>query len=359
MTDERERIVRSLLDQAAWCNALGSPLYAGLLERTAGDVREGGAAWAVLRDHPSQDIANPLRLLGSVHRLVLEGKAPGLARHYPSAAGSLAAGDPWPAFRRVLEEQADAVRAGLALPVQTNEVGRCAALLGGFLLIALKTGLPLALAEIGASAGLNLRWDQYRYQSRDDGWGDPRSPVRFVDPFPAATPPLSVRAEVDEMTGCDLHPVDPTSEEGRLTLLSYVWPDQVERLDRLRGAFEVAARVPARIDRADAAEWLPRRLEEVRAGVTTVVFHSVVEMYLSVEQRAHLRGAIMEAGARATADAPVAWLKMEHLAGSTPSPSGPVGIGPRNVHLTVWPGGEERAIATATPHGPPVYWHGV
>ena len=89
-----------------------------------------------------------------------------------------------------------------------------------------------------------------------------------------------------------------------------------------------------------------------------MVFHSVVEMYLAVEQRAHLRAVISDAGARARADAPVAWLKMEHLAGTPPDPSGPAGIGPRNVHLTVWPGGEERAIATAAPHGPPVHWHG-
>jgi hypothetical protein len=356
--DERERIVKALLDQAAWCNALGSPMYGGLLERSAEDVRAGGPVWAVLRGHRPADVADPLRLLGSVHRLVLLGAAPGLAQHYPSAGGSLSAGDPWPAFLKLLEERADTVREGLMRPVQTNEVGRCAALLGGFLLVARQTGLPLALAEIGASAGLNLRWDRYRYESGGEAWGDPAAPVRFADAFPGATPPLSVSAEIVERIGCDVRPVDPTSEEGRLTLLSYVWPDQLERLERLRGALEVARDVPAVVEEADALRWLPERLARLRTGAATVVFHSVIEMYLSEDDRRTLRDVVHEAGRKATPESPVAWLKMEHLAGTAPDPSGPASIGPRNVHLTVWPGGEQRAIATAAPHGPPVFWHG-
>jgi hypothetical protein len=136
-----------------------------------------------------------------------------------------------------------------------------------------------------------------------------------------------------------------------------VWPDQLERLQRLRGALEVARDTPATVDQADALRWLRERLARLRNGVVTVVFHSVVEMYLSEDDRRTLRDVILDAGRRATPEAPVAWLKMEHLAGSAPDPAGPAGIGPRNVQLTVWPGGEQRAIATASPHGPPVLWH--
>src|SRR5437016_5092104 len=180
------------------------------MERTADDVRAGGPAWTALRDHASTDVADPLRLLGSVHRLALQGAVPRLARYYPSAGGSLESGDPWPAFREVLEEHADAVIEGMSRPVQTNEVGRCAALLGGFQLIAEETRLPMALAEIGASAGLNLTWDRYCYRSGGESWGDPDSPVRFDEPFPAGKPPRSARAEVVDRAGCDLRPVDPT-----------------------------------------------------------------------------------------------------------------------------------------------------
>jgi hypothetical protein len=292
-----------------------------------------------------------------VHRLVLEGHAPDLARFYPSVGGSPTAGDPWPSFRRVLEGQQDAVRRGLKRPVQTNEVGRCVALLGGFLLVARETGRPLALAEVGASAGLNLRWDRYRYESHGEGFGDQASPVRFENPFLRAHPPFDVSVHVVERRGCDLEPVDPASDEGRLTLLSYVWSDQVARLERLRGALEIASRVPASVDRAEAVGWVGNVLRAAPPGVATVVFHTVLEMYLPVDTRTALRETIHAAGRAARAHSPVAWLRMEHKAGTKPDPSGPAGIGTRNVHLTLWPGGEERAIATAGPHGLPVDWH--
>jgi hypothetical protein len=354
----REAVARSVLDQAAWCNALGSPMYGAILERVAKDVRAGGPAWRVMGQRDVKDVADALRLLGAVHRLVLTGRAPDLARFYPSAGGSPAAGDPWPAFRSVLEEQGDAVREGLVRRVQTNEVGRSAALLGGFLLIARETGLPLALAEMGASAGLNLRWDRYRYESGGEAWGEADSPVRFSEPFVSGRPPLDVEVEVIDRRGCDLDPVDPVTVDGRLTLVSYMWPDQTERLERLRGALEVARQVPAQLERAEGTEWLEEALREPRQGVATVVFHSVVEMYLSPETQERLRAILASAGERAMPEAPLAWLRMEHLAGSKPEPGGPTGIGPRNVHLTVWPGGEERALAAAAPHGPPVFWYG-
>ena len=125
-------------------------------ERVAG--RKAGAA--VLAGHESDPgpSALALRLMAAVHRLVLTGAAPGLAAHYPSVGGT---GDPdaaWPAFRQVLIEHVAEVRAGLASPPQTNEVGRSAALFGGLLQLA-SDGLPVRLFEIGSSGGLNLLAD--------------------------------------------------------------------------------------------------------------------------------------------------------------------------------------------------------
>jgi hypothetical protein len=77
-----------------------------------------------------------LRLLGAVHRLVLQGRAPELAAFYPSVGGQGRAADAWPAFRRTLAAHRDEVRALLDRPVQTNEVGRAAALYGGLLVAA-------------------------------------------------------------------------------------------------------------------------------------------------------------------------------------------------------------------------------
>jgi hypothetical protein len=337
-------------EQAAACRDLGSPLYARLLEETASDVVADGPAWAVLQ---GRHIDTPLRFMAAMHRLVLTGRAPELARFYPSAGGD-AGGvgeDPWPAFLRTMREHRDEIRELLDLPCQTNEVGRCAALLGGFLLVARETGLRLALAEIGASAGLNLRWDRYRYECADAAWGDPTSPVRFEEPFSGSHPPFDVRAKVVERRGCDLQPLDPASAEDRLTLRSSVWADQVGRMRRLEAALEVAALVPAEVERAEATEWLARRLADTRPGNTTVVFHSITEVYLSPDQRARIRELLEDAGSRATRTSPLAWLRFEHSWDSS------LGL-ECEVTLTVWPGGERRTLATALPHGSPVRWLG-
>src|SRR6185436_3701388 len=114
----------------------------------------------------------------------------------------------WPALRAALAAHAPELRALVDRPVQTNEVGRSAVLLGGFLLLARAHGLPLRLLEIGASAGLNLRWDHYRYEGAGVAWGDAASPVRLTDVF-EVPPPLAVTAEVNTRAGCDASPVDP------------------------------------------------------------------------------------------------------------------------------------------------------
>jgi hypothetical protein len=343
----REVVAEHLLWQAGWCERLGSQFYAELLGRAAEDAEAGGAAWEVLEgqeaDPKNSYAALALRLLGSVHRLVLEGRVPELAKHYPSVGGE--PGDAWPPFREVLREHGHVLRRLIARPVQTNEVGRSASLLGGFLTVARETGLPLRLLEIGASAGLNLRWDRYRYESAGWSWGDPASPVRFTDVFEDAAPE-AVAGVVTERVGCDLAPVDPTTEEGRITLLSYVWPDQAERLERLRGALEVARTVPATVERADAAVWLEGRLAEPVQGAATIVFHSIVFFYLDDAGRARVRSLLEQAGERATPHAPVAWLFLEMEEERFV------------VRLRFWPGGEDRPLATSTAHGPPIQWLG-
>src|SRR5207248_425262 len=102
-----------------------------------------------------------------------------------------------------------------------------------------------------------------------------------------------------------------TSPEDRLSLTASVWADQLERLELLRAALQVARSVPATIDRASAGGWLETALAEPAAGVVTVVFHSVVLQYLSDDERPRVHDLIQAAGARATDDAPLAWLRLE------------------------------------------------
>jgi hypothetical protein len=224
--------------QGHYCGKLGSPFYDVLLTRAADDAHAGGPIAAVFDGYPHDPImsAMALRLMGGMHRLVLEGRVPALAAHYASVGGDDDAERAWPIFRDWIAAHLDVARELLARGVQTNEVGRTAALLCGFLEVARRTALPLRCLEIGASAGLNLRWDRFRYESPDGAWGDAASPVVLGDHYRSGPLPFDVQATVVERAGCDPNPVDPTTDDGRTTLLSYVWPDQAERLRLLRAA---------------------------------------------------------------------------------------------------------------------------
>src|ERR1051325_1682374 len=155
---DREEIAQGCLDQAGWAAKLGSPMYEALLRRMAEDVRAGGPCLAAIEPHAARSrMLAPLLLLAAIHHMVLEGRLPEAARFYPSTGGQVDVDALWPHF---LEAVPHAV---LPVCVQTNEIGRSCALLPGFLEVALRTGLPLRLLEIGASAGLNLRWDHFPF----------------------------------------------------------------------------------------------------------------------------------------------------------------------------------------------------
>jgi hypothetical protein len=349
-------IDRVLTLQRDSCAALGSSLYADLLDATVADVAAGGQCATVLLPHEGDPFGSalPLRFLGAVHRLVLDGRAPALAAHYPSVGGT-----PGPSlvddFLATVSELRPEIEARIVDGVQTNEVGRAAALVGGFVEVARRSGLPLRVLEVGASAGLNLRWDHFWYDTGASSLGDPDSPVRFVGDWEGALPVLDdVPVTVAERAGCDRSPIDSTSEDGRRTLRSYLWPDMIDRLARLDAALEVAARVPAPVDAADVGDWLGHRLAQPVPDVATVVYHSSVWQYVPVGSRDRMRAALRSAGQAASAEAPVAWLRLE--------PSGPVA----DLRLTYWPGGNgteggggapaDDVLATSKYHGVPVYW---
>jgi hypothetical protein len=106
----------------------------------------------------------------------------------------------------------------------------------------------------------------------------------------------------------------------------------------------VARRVPATVEQANAPDWVTARLAVPVTGVATVVVHSIVLQYLSADERAQLRAAILAAGERASGAAPLAWLRME--------PGGEQA----DVRLTTWPHGEERVVGRAGYHGHPIRW---
>lgn len=321
---------------------IGSTLYAGLLEHAVADVEALGPTWEVLRGHehdPRFSVLG-LRLLGGVNRLVLTGREAALAEAY---RGSGDAERTWELLRDTLRRNVAELRDSLDRPVQTNEVARCAGLAFGFLAVAAETGLPLHLLEAGASAGLNLRWDRYRYEAGGYAWGPTGSPVTLEFELEGEQPPaLPASVEIRARRGCDTAPVDATAPDGELTLLTYIWPDQTERVARMKAALSVAAEVPIELDRAPAAAWARRVLAEPAPGQARVIYHSIVSQYLSDAERADLIAGVREAGERATHEAPLAWLRMEP-AGDRAS-----------LELTIWPGGEDRRLARVGYHGNPV-----
>lgn len=165
---------------------------------------------------------------------------------------------------------------------QTNEPGRCAALLP--VLAALPQ--PLALIEVGASAGLCLYPDRYRYRYDDgpligpvDGQVVLGCRTSGPVPLPGELPSVAWRA------GIDLNPLDVNNEDDVRWLECLVWPEQDERLRRLRGAVRVAQAEPAHLVAGDLNQVVGDLLAQVPAGATPVIFHSAVLAYLSIEDR--------------------------------------------------------------------------
>lgn len=329
--------------QAEACARLGSPLYAGLLRRVAADIEAKGPSWEILRDQEGDPFSSALalRFMGAVNRLVLGGEERALAALYADPERDEAA--TWRELEAVLERQTERLRTLVERPVQTNEIGRCAALLPGFLTVAAASGMPLRLLEVGTSAGLNLHWDRYRYVAGKTAWGPPDSGVRIAFELEGeGRLPAVDRVEIAERRGCDAAPIDPTTQEGGSDLLAYVWPDQLDRVERLRAVLGVAGHDRAEVERARAAEWAERVLAQPTLDSATVLFHSIVQQYLPEEELSAFHRLLREAGERATAAAPLAWLRME--------PNGERA----EVRLTTWPGDEDRRIAHAGYHGSPV-----
>lgn len=335
----RQQIVAWLRPQAEF----GDDLTSRLIARLADDVEGGGDTIRSLE--PIADLTFPdapaLRVLGAAHRLALAGAAPAYAAHLPSCGGDGDADAAWPALRELCSS--GRLRDEVLRPVQTNETRRCAALLPGFGVVAGETGLPLRLLEIGCSAGLLLRFDRYRYDVGGAEWGDPASPVTIAVGSEGDVPLRPV--EVASRRGCDPNPLDPVRD--RELLLGFIWPDQLERFRVASAALDLAAALPVDVDRALAQDWLVEQLAEPARGVTTVVFHSIVLQYLPSDQRRLVRDRVRAAGERATPDAPLAWLTFEPH--RDPDRGAELG-------LTIWPGGERRALALCGYHGDPVRW---
>jgi hypothetical protein len=337
------------------CRMLGSPIYSALMARALHDYQCGGPVAEALNGFVGEPVraALALRLFGTVHRFALLGEAPKLARYYPSVARARVlpfdVEAAWAAFRATLVQRAAEVREGLAAAPQTNEIGRCAVLAGGLQVLTARHGLPVHLVEIGASGGLNLRPDMLRVQLADGrALGPVGSPVLIDVDWRGEVPDLHAPVQVLSRTGTDLDPVDVSTAAGRLRLTSYVWPDQLDRLARLRAAFELAAALPVPVRKQRALDTLTEL--RLQPGAVTVVWHSLVWQYLPDSERAAIAARLDALGATATPDMPLARLSLEPR--GRRSPDGVQFV----LRLQTWPGAEVELLGRAHPHRPDVVW---
>lgn len=345
---------------ADWLERLRrSPLYAALLHGAAGDAAAGGVVARAFEgvDVPPGSVP-ALRLMAALHHLVLSGQAPELARFYPSVGGDEPPAGAWPVAEAALRARLEQVRARLRRGVQTNEPGRCAALYGALLWAGERYRRPLRLLEIGASAGLNLLVERYRYVVGGQRFGATRSPVCFEQPWRGRPVPdcraAARRLSVIERRGCDPAPIDVRAEGTRELLLSYVWPDEHQRLQRLQAALELACAEPPTLERAHASRWLPQVLgaeddgvaASAQAAAVPVVFQSVVWQYLPAREREAITLAIEQAAAR-RGERGLVWLTFEP--GEQP-------IQGFELAARAWPDGRRVLLAHGEDHGPPIRW---
>ncbi len=347
----RNAVIRaSFDDQAAACAALGSPFTARLCRLLGTRLDEENAVGRRILSWPGDPSgkhdALALRLAGALHALVLAGTNPALAACYPPADASDDA--LWAACRNAFETDEAFLLERLLSPPQTNEVRRSGALLPGFLTIAALCGKPLVLSEVGASAGLNLQWDRYAYRLGQSSWAIANSDILIAPDWSGPEPEMA-NIQVIDRAGCDLRPVDPADAQERLRLLSYIWADQADRIERTGKSLALASERPLPVEQADAVEWLEQRLSMPIPGAAHVVYHSIVWQYLPAEKREAGRRVLEAAGAKATADAPLAHLQME--ADDQPKDGAAL-------TLQVWPSGRKEMIGRADFHGRWVRWFG-
>jgi hypothetical protein len=314
---------------------------------------EAHATWEALAADPLAG-AVPLRLLAALHHLALRGEEPWAAAWPPAASTPASTADD-----DTLESLVDLawttrhehLARAMASPPQTNEVMRSAALLPGLLHVAAQTRRPLALREIGASAGLNLWPDAFGLRG-PGWWRGPADATLVLAPAWSGPPPPDLPLPVADRAGCDVMPVDLTQPGEDLRLASYVWADQAERLQRLHRATALArgqmAASGLRVQAQPAATFVRQQLASPRPGCTTVLMHSVMWQYLERAEQQEIDTLMAAAGSRASAEQPLAWLRFE-----PPRPDQAM-----ELRCRIWPGGGDELLARCHPHGAQVEWQG-
>jgi hypothetical protein len=238
---------------------------------------------------------------GAVHQLLLGGAEHPLRRYFPSIAGrsALPARDAGPALlsfcRQYRRQLAEVICTRL---VQTNDVQRSLALRVGLSLIGCRVRAPVHIVEVGASAGLNLRFDRYGYRVSGRQFGDRHSAVQVVaeQVGPEPVPDLDRIPPIGTVRGVDLNPLDVTDPDARSWLEALVWPENHRQRRLLDAAIELIRTDPPAVDAGDAIDVLPRLSRELPTGEPRVVFQIATRIHVPADRLETFDGAVASLG---------------------------------------------------------------
>jgi hypothetical protein len=336
-------ILSALVRQAHYCLTMDAPITARVCSALARGIGRETATGRRLLDWPGEPTADavPLRLVGGLHALARAEPAGALAEVFAGAIEDEAAVRS--AVLAAMAAHDAALLPWLDGPPQTNEPGRAAGLMLGMMALAARFGGPLEVLEIGSSAGLNLLIDRYRFDLGGVAVGPADAPVT-LPPAWRGPPPAGVAPRFHSVRGVDVQPVDATDPAQAERLAAYVWADQPERLARLEGAVAMLRAGGVDLAQGDAADWLAARLAEPQPhGVVRVLMHSVVWQYLGPARQARIAALMAAAGAVATAERPLGWVRFEPDRGLNPR---------QEVWVQHWPEGAPAVkIAHSHAHG--------
>jgi hypothetical protein len=299
----------AFLKQATSCKSLGSPFMGRLLTILAAnwpndtELAKRFESWQ--GEIGSSGASLPLRVAGGLHSLVLLKKDAPLAQVYPPF--SVEENELKVAAIEALRRHDHYLCKWVENAPQTNEVGRSLILIAASHWLNARFQLPIKLSELGASAGLNLLFDKFSLQINGQNWGPRDSPVMLKPNWRGQLPPQSL-PQITDRRGVDINPLNVSLSEDVLRLMSYIWPDQTDRIARTRAAI---AQIPPAVDAGDAIEWLAKRLENPKSKTLHLVYHTIAWQYFPLGNQILGRNLIEAAGAIATESEPLAWLSME------------------------------------------------
>jgi hypothetical protein len=277
-----------------------SPLYEHLSQCIAADEEI-----LALASHCRKGQPVPNLFLGAVHFLLLQGLSDPLTGFYPSLSSH--ASDPtaaYPAFRKFcLSHQTQIKEIVAARLVQTNEIRRCSYLLPAFSLVAaLAHDRPLALLEIGTSAGLNLMWDAYGYRYKyardivEAGKKDSTVQIECqVRNDKRLNLPLSFPS-VQSRNGIDLNIIDLKDDTDSLWLRALIWPEHEERVKILHNAGPIVQQAPLHLLSGDAVQLLPEVVDGIPLEAALVVSHTHTINQFSPQARESLTSTLKHIG---------------------------------------------------------------